>query len=276
VAAAVAASVLAWWFGGPLRAVTPAPHGPEMVEVRELWTWLERNRSDEWGRVYLQDTFEKPRPGMELSQSHVLALTAHHTGIRQLGATYGVAPYVTAMWTSSEFGTVYKRFIWDQEDIDGVMDWMWASNATHIVASDVRTGQQLDTSDAFESLYRGGRFGVYRAVSVPNEWASVVAPGAGVVETRFQSGRYRLDIRLNRPGDVLVKSSYHPDWRLSSLFPIQIAADESGLMRLQDLPTGPSEVQIRFHPAAWPGVAAAGTWAVIVAGLIFGRRRRSE
>jgi hypothetical protein len=180
------------------------------------------------------------------------------------------------LWTSSEFGTVYKISVRGQEDVGDVLDAMRASNATHIVTSDVRAQQVLDASGSFERLYRGGRFSVFRAPSVANEWASVAVPASGFVQTRFQTGQYRLDMSLDRPGDVVVKSSYHPGWRLSGGCPGRLAEDEWGLMRLKDVPAGRSEALISFRPAVWPGVISAAAWASILAGLVFGRRRRPE
>jgi hypothetical protein len=271
IAAAVAVAA-AWWFGAPLRAVTPPPSGPEMAEVGRLWEWLEANRSDEWGRVYLQDTFERPRPDVKLSQSHVLALTAYRSGVRQLGATYGVSPYRTALWTTSDFGMVFRRRVGEEGDVERLTDRMWASNATHIVTSDAGTSRLMGTSDVFERLFVAGRFSVFRATAIRNEWASALGAGIEVDSVHFRTGRYRLKIRADRPGDVLVKSSYHPAWRFSGLSPIRVHVEETGLMRLKDLPAGQSEVAITFRRARWPRVLSAWSWFVIIAGLVLTRR----
>jgi hypothetical protein len=268
-----AAVAAAGWFGAPLRAVTPDPRGREVAEVEALWRWLGANHTGRWGRVYLQDTFEKPRSDVKLSQSHILALSAWRTGVRQVGGTYGVAPYKTALWTSSEFGMLYRRYVRDEEDLEVLSDWMWASNATHIVSSDARTTRVLEASERFERLYRGGRFEVFRALGVEDEWASALSAGVDVSPVRFQTGRWALQVLAATPGDVLVKSSYHPAWRCSGSFRCGIQADETGLMRLPDLPVGKSEIFLTFRPMRWPGVLSALSWVVIAAGLILASRR---
>jgi hypothetical protein len=276
IAAAAVAVLAAWWFGAPLRAVTPAPRGPEVAEVEALWKWLGANRTKDWGRVYLQDTFERPRGDVKLSQSHILALTAHRTGVRQVGATYGVVPYRTALWTSSEFGMLYRGVVASDRDLERVSARMWASNATHIVTSDLRTARILEASDQFEQLYAGGRFSVFRAGSISNGWASPIGPQVEVLSTRFETGRYRLKIRAAGPGGLLVKSSYHPGWRFSGTAAIRVNVGESGLMELRRLPVGESEISMTFRLDRWPSVVAALSWLVIAAGLVLIPRRPSS
>ncbi len=84
VSAAVCVGLCVWW-GAPLRAASPKKNSREMTDVRALWTWLDKNKSGDWGRVYLQDTFMTPPENAELARSHVLSLTAHEAGVRQLG-----------------------------------------------------------------------------------------------------------------------------------------------------------------------------------------------
>jgi hypothetical protein len=271
-APAVLAVAVAWWVGAPLRAVTPAPGCAEMAEVDALWSWLKDNRTDEWGRVYLQDTFERPRRDVKLSQSHILALTARRTGVRQVGATYGVAPYRTALWTPGEFGLLYRIAVAGQEDLDKVESRMWASNATHLVTSNRRSSGILDGSEDFERLYTGGRFAVFRATSTSSEWVSPLDPGVEVLSAVFETGRYRLRVRCRGPGSVLVKSSYHPGWRFSGVSTVYLHVDELGLMRVRQLPEGESDISMTFRLSRWPGVLSALAWTVIVAGVVLVHR----
>ena len=276
-AAAAIASGL--WFGKPLKAVAAPANGAEMAEVEALWDWLAKNQTEDWGRVYLQDTFELPRPDVKLSQSHVLALTSQRTGVRQLGAFYGVAPYRTVSWTPSEFGTLFRKFVRDDESISRIQRQLWATNSTHVVTSDPRTRRQLAETANFRLLHRVGRFAVYRATQVASQWVSPLKPGVEVNADEFQTGRIRFDIRLSRPGaEVLVKSSYHPAWRLSTsreLRPL-IRMENSGLMRLEGLDTGTSTIEMEYRPARWPLWLSAFSWASILAIYVTGKKQRSK
>jgi hypothetical protein len=263
------------WFGRPLRAVAVPANGAEMAEVEALWDWLAKNRSEDWGRVYLQDTFELPRPHVKLSQSHILALTSHRTGVRQLGAFYGVAPYRTVSWTPSEFGTLFRKFMRDDEYISRIQAQMWATNSTHVVTSDPRTRRQLAEAANFRLLHGVGRFAVYRATQVASQWVSPLQPGVEVTADEFQTGRIRFDIRLSRPGaEVLVKSSYHPAWRVSTSRESRprIRLENSGLMRLEGLDMGTSTIGIEYRPARWPLWLSAFGWASILAIYVTGKK----
>jgi len=271
------ALMIAFQAGAPLRAAVPDPAGNEMDEVRALWKWLEENRQEDWGRVYVQDTFEKPRAGVELSQSHVLALTARETGVRQLGATYGVVPYLTARWTPSEFGTLFRGTVRDTGDVVRVVDWMRLANATHVVTSDTSTARTLAVSGQFEDLFAVGRFNVLRAAAIGSEWVAAEGPGVETLWARFETGRYAMRLRGDGSGSVLVRSSYHPFWRFAGPDRIGVNVEDTGLMRLVDLPPGETEVTMTFLPPAWPLLLSAGSWFVIAAVWVFagpGRKRR--
>ncbi|MCK5406760.1 MAG: hypothetical protein KAJ37_04875, partial [Candidatus Krumholzibacteria bacterium] len=276
-AAAAIASGL--WFGKPLKAVAAPANGAEMAEVEALWDWLAKNQTEDWGRVYLQDTFELPRPDVKLSQSHVLALTSHRTGVRQLGAFYGVAPYRTVSWTPSEFGTLFRKFVRDDESISRIQRQLWATNSTHVVTSDPRTRRQLAETANFRLLHRVGRFAVFRAPQFASQWVSPLKPGVEVTADEFQTGRIRFDIRLSRPGaEVLVKSSYHPAWRLSTSRESRplIRLENSGLMRLEGLDAGASTIEMEYRPARWPLWLSAFSWALILAIYVTGKKQRTK
>jgi len=248
-----AAVGLSFWFAAPLRAVVPSPHGPEMAEVKGLWEWLSRNRSDDWGRVYLQDTFERPRPEAKLSQSHVLALTARRTGVCQLGAGYGISPFRTVDWTPSEFATLFRRYINDDERVGYVKDMMWGTNATHLVTCDARVGRRLETSAGFDVLHRVGRFVVFRLNEIECRWADPLTAGVEVPSAEFAPGRYRLLVRSSNPsGRVLVKSSYHPHWRATGQPGLKLRAESSGLIGLEGMNAGETEVALDYRPPRWP------------------------
>lgn len=275
-AVAVLAVTLGWWVGGPLRAVVAPTDGAEMAEVESVWEWLEENRTGEWGRVYLQDTFAMPGPDLKLSQSHVLALTSHRTGVRQLGASYGVAPYRTSFWTPSEFETLFRRRVQDQDRVRGVRKKMWATNSTHVVISDELTRQQMEASGIFETLCQKGRFTVFHLATIAGEWVSPMKDGATVRVSEFETGRYRFEVRASRPGvGLLVKSSYHPNWRLTAEPGVSLGWDTSGLMRLEGADAGVTEIEIEYRPPVWPTWVSVCGWVGILVVYATGRRRRS-
>jgi hypothetical protein len=80
-------------------------------------------------------------------------------------------------------------------------------------------------------------------------------------------------LRADRSGDVLVKSSYHPSWRFSGSARVGVHVEETGLMRVTDVPRGRSEVAITFRQLRWPRVVSACSWLAIAAGLAWSRRR---
>jgi hypothetical protein len=278
---AVAAVGLSFWFAAPLRAVVPSLQGPEMAEVRGLWEWLSRNRSDDWGRVYLQDTFERPRAEAKLSQSHVLALTAQRTGVYQLGAGYGISPFRTVDWTPSEFGTLFRRYINDHERVGYVKNMMWGTNATHLVTCDARVGRRLEASAGFEVLHRVGRFVVFRLNEIECRWADPLTAGVDVLPAEFAPGHYRLVVRSSNPsGRVLVKSSYHPHWRVAGPPGLKLRPESSGLMGLEGMSMGETEVSLDYRAPRWPFGLSTACWIAIVVLVVAaavrpgGRRRR--
>jgi hypothetical protein len=273
---AAAAVVIGWWIGHPLREATPPAHAAEMAEVESLWDWLRENRGDDWGRVYLQDTFELPRADVKLSQSHVLALTAHRTGVRQLGATYGVAPYRTAVWTPSEFGTLFRRFVRDDEAAADVYGNAWVANVTHIVVSDGRTRQKLEDVDSgafgngggFRKLHKTGRFSVFRA-PVDCEWVRSSDRDVVVDSVVFETGRYRFKVRSGRRhGQLAARSTAFPGWRLTAPAGSKLRTGQRGLMVLEGFPTGEFEVEIEFRPDSRPAWLSAFCWIAIVAAFV--------
>jgi hypothetical protein len=99
-------------------------------------------------------------------------------------------------------------------------------------------------------------------------------PGTKVFETEFETGRYRLVVQADRPGaSVLVKSSYHRNWRVTAKAGNRLDMDESGLMRLRDIGVGRSEIEIDYRPAAWPTWLSVCGWVGILAVLTAPRRR---
>ena len=247
------AAVAGLLWGGTLREVVPDRAGAEMKEVRKLWSWIEENRDEQWGRIYLQDTFTSPRGERQLEQSHVLALTSGETGARQLGPSYGIAPYRTATWTRSEFGTLYNRRITGEGSITALRRHMWLSNATHIVTSHDATAAQLLASPLFGPLYQSGRYTLFAARRVESTWASGAAGEVDMEVRHYDTGRIILEMGDEYQGeDILVRVSYHPLWRLNAEGDAVTKTDGSGLLRIHGLPEGSGRVDLEFLPSPLP------------------------
>ncbi len=263
-----------FWWSRPIASVVSDPAGAEMKEVRELWNWLADNHDDRWGRVYLQDTFTTPGSPTGLAQSHVLSLTSHETGVRQLGPCYGVAPYRTASWTPSEFGALYRRTIVGEKGVNTLIRLMNLSSATHLVLSDAATRAELTESARFESLYRTGRFEVLRLRNPGPLWAASLSGGAGATVPLFETGRIEVELESGYGGDdLMVGTSYHPGWRITGSDRALLRPDGSGLLRVEGLEPGAGKIELEFVPSRIPlWITLVGCLGVLA--LLFVRGRR--
>ena len=199
-ATAAAGIALCLWLGSPLRAETPALTSDEMTEVRELWEWLSKNKSDEWGRVYIQDTFMTPPLGADLGESHILALTARESGVRQLGPYYGVVPFKTKTWTMGQVGLVYGLRPARPEHFDELRDRMAMTNATHLVVSDPTLGIQIQRAGFFNLLTRIGRFSVFELRGAVSAWVTPIGQEAAVDAVEYRTGAVDCRVSQNPRG----------------------------------------------------------------------------
>lgn len=266
VAAALglAGLALAFGWGAPLRAETPRLDSREMADVRGLWRWLDENHEDDWGRVYLQDTFMTPPESAELSESHVLSLTARESGVRQLGPYYGVVPYKTRGWTMGQVGLLYGMRVRGAEDIDEIRRRLRLSNATHLVTADPVLGMQIEQAPGFRLLERIGRFSVFEAEGIASEWAAPLQNDAAVVVREYRPGFVAFSVERNARGArVLVKASYHPFWKLDGPKGARLVEGPSGLIQVLDVPPGDHEITLDYHEPRWPAWVSIAGWLLI-------------
>ncbi len=278
---AVVALLGATMWGGRLRRVVPPVDGPEMAEVRSLWSWLESNRGDGWGRVYLQDTFATPPRDAKLARSHVLAMTAHSAGVRQLGAAY-VIPYPTAGWTSADLGRIFGLPLDHPDEIKRLLAYARLGNTTHLVTADPQAAAKLSSVDAFEELHRSGRFVVFRIRGTESRWIELLTGG---VEVELVEGGPASDdpgymeFRRRPPSQedvtVLVKTSYHPFWEAWGET-AWVAPHESGLIELHDLSPGLKSAALQYRPPWWPPIVTILAFVSLIAIAIAGSRPHAE
>jgi hypothetical protein len=277
-AAAVCIGLAVWW-GAPLRTAAPKKNSKEMTEVRELWNWLAENKTDEWGRVFLQDTFMTPPENKELWRSHVLSLTAHEAGVRQLGPYYGVVPYKSKTWTMGQIGLVYGMRVTRPEHLAEVKSRMRMTNATHLVAADPVLAARITSAGAFERLAEIGRFTVfeYRDGSHPRGpegWVEPTDGNAAVRVTEYDTGRIAMIIEADASGaSLLAKVAYHPFWKAEGIDGIELGAGRSGLMQVKRVPPGKHTLTLAYSPPLWPGLISILGWIVLVLAAVLPLKR---
>lgn len=255
---------LAFWWGTPLRHETPQAKSKEMTEVRGLWRWLEENRKEDWGRVYIQDTFMTSPVDAELGGSHVLALTAHETGVRQLGPYYGVVPYKTRVWTMGQVGLLYGLRVRGPDDLAEVHRRMIMTNATHLVVADPLLGAQLQGVREFRFLTRVGRFSVFERVDTASGWVTAIQGNAVIEVENFKTGAVDFRVSQNpRGATALVKASYHPFWRLAGPEDARIEEGPSGLIQIERLLPGDHDVSLSYRQPRWPVWVSIAGWLLI-------------
>ena len=246
---------IAFWSGQPLAENAPDPDAAGMQDVRRVWSWLETRDTSGWGRIHLQDTFQLSPGPQGMGASHVLALTARETGVRQVGAAYSIAPYPTVAWTASEFSTLFGKFILQPGDVQYVVDKCWFANATHILTSDPRTADLLKASGAFRSLFRAGRFEVLHWSDYAGAWANRFEDGAGIPGVDFAPGRIAMSLEAaDRTTGLLVKSTFHPFWRVTGPAGVAIAQHPSGLIEVRKPEAVTGNLELNYRPPAWPGL----------------------
>ena len=275
-AAAVIGVGLCVWSGAPLRAETPSAKSDEMTEVRELWDWLSKNRKSTWGRVYIQDTFMTPPLGSSLCDSHVLALTAHETGVRQLGPYYGVVPYKTKTWTMGQVGLVYGLRPASPEHVQELRLRMARTNATHLVVSDPTLGIQIQRSGVLNLLTRIGRFSVFEPRDAASAWVSPLR-GSGVATAAVEEYRTgRVAFRMSGATEdaaYLVKTTYHPFWKMTGSPGAEITEDATGLIRVGRLSGSDRRIQLSYEAPSWPVWVSVAGWLALALLSFLPRKR---
>jgi len=243
----------AFFSGRPLASQSPNPDSPDMADIRRTWAWLAANGQPEWGRVHLQDTFTLEPGPQGLGASHVLALTARETGVRQVGAAYSVAPFATVPWTSSEFSMLFGRFIRQPSEVSYVADMARFANATHILTSDPRTAVLLKASGAFTSLFVAGRFEILELQGYTGAWARGLDNGKPRPDVDFRPGKISVPLAGgDQAHGILVKAAYHPNWRLADPDRAELSAHPSGLIQVTEIQPGLSPLELEFKPSPWP------------------------
>lgn len=200
----------------------------ELTEVRAVWSWLREHHRPDWGRVYVQDTFDVAG-GFALDHSHLLAQTAEQTGVQQLGAYYGNTPYIKPdLW-------IDLAAVDSTDAVTRAITVMQRGNATHLLLCEPNAIDRFGSDPRFQVLVRVGRYTVLGLRNAVSRWAVALDGAADVEMRRLAPGRIQLAIS-SFTSRVAVSESFHPFWRAQPAG-VQLSAGPSGLMQLA-LPDG--------------------------------------
>ena len=264
-AIASVAAAMALWVGVEVHRTVPRLDSPEVAEVRELWQWIEDNHNDR-SRVYVQDTFMCPPLKRELARSHILALTSHETGARQLGAWYGAVPFPTVEWTPGEFGMLFRGFVNTDDRITRLLSLTQLSNSLLVVVTYPELADYLKKSDRLRVVHTIGRFTIFRPVNQTANWTDHRGASA-----RHEEDRIEIELTSAAPrGELVVKTAYHPFWHLDGPDGVALAPTGAGLMHITGL-TRPAALTLDYRPPRWPLLATLAGFVAL--GALFWRFR---
>lgn len=270
VASVLAVAALGW--ATPLRQQVAQANGAELAEVTQLWQFLRAAQRRDWGRVYLQNTYATqplqaddgtPR---RLSHSHVLALTAHETGVRQLGPFYGVTPFATD-WTASAHDNLFGVPTHQPRVYRHAGLWLRRTGCSHLVLADPRLLPGF-IAQGLELLHRSGRFAV---LQLPRAQWPLVHPGQGAearVDARV-AHRLRVALQVREAnGQVRIPYAFSPHWRVVGASPAQLSGDKMGLLVLRAPSPGNLACELLYDPPRHGALLGLGAWLVIAGGLL--------
>lgn len=268
VALALSAIALGAWWGLPLRNDMPADIPADMATLKELSTWLADHAERDWGRIYLQDTFGQRWGEAGLNHSHVLVLTARETRLPQLGTYYGVVPYRTR-WTLSEFNALYGQW---HPTAAAVIEGMEKTNAGILVSSNRRSAEWIAKSGKFSELHRIGRYTVFRRTSGSTGYVDGLRPSNRISAVDFHVGRVAFNVDTEFPrGRVLIKTTWHPWWRLSGIPGGRLIESPEGFLVVDRIPLGNFHVRVWYERSLLPLITSL-LGVVVLIGLMIASR----
>jgi hypothetical protein len=151
---------------------------------------------------------------------------------------------------------------------------MAMTNATHLVVSDPTLGIQIQRAGFFNLLTRIGRFSVFELRGAVSAWITPIGQEAAVYAVEYRTGAVGCRVSQNPRGPVLlVKTSFHPFWRLRGLEDARVTEEPSGLMRLKNLPGGDHRIELRYEAPAWPKWVSVAGWLALALLSFLPRKR---
>ncbi len=271
VALVILSITSAWWWNRPLATLRHSQEARDLSDLRETWRWLKDHKNPAWGRVALQNTFTA-NPSHGLGTGHPMALTRHHTGLRQVGTWYGIQPFPTGVWLSSQFGRLFGSDEHTRTSLQERLDW---SLTDVFVSSHPNGAALLGSLGGFEARHRKGRFvtWVRSGASTPTAWA----PDNAIKVTGETWAVGALTLQVDVPSaesSLVVGVAHHPWWQLDGPSSARLRAHENGLIQVEDLPSGSTELVLQWVPSrAWARAGWIG-WFLLVGFAVGPGRKR--
>lgn len=255
--------VLGGWISDPLRKAVRDSGQRAHREVQALWAAIRSSTvPGDSGRIYVQDTYQNPDiPAGLARNSHVLAFTAAATGIRQLGAYYGMAPQTTAEWTSGEFGRLCGVEANDSRAVPAVRERLQRGQCTQVAVVSKAWADRLAGQSGFFREYQSEWFTLFR-VDNPGSNGVEILSGAGRAAVQHpRPGLATIEYAASAPGGAIrISQAWHPDWKVVDGGSLRFGTDETGLMRVEGLPAGEHVLHLQYAPPAWPVWATWTAW----------------
>ena len=270
---------LGWGLAAPLRRAVRDPGGQTRKEVHALWDVLRSTTNpEERGRVYLQDTYRNPEIPPSLARnSHVLALTAAATGVRQLGAYYGMAPQRTAKWTSGEFGRICGVAPDDPEAVPTVLERLRRGHCTRLAVASPIWAQKFAGQSGLTPEYRSEWFTLFRLAGNGIQTPEILSGDLQAMVNYPNAGQAILDIESAAPGGSLrLAQAWHPDWALEIASGVRLTSDVTGLLRVNHVPAGRQSLVLRYRPPTWPRRISWIIWIGLALAPGWKARRRAQ
>jgi hypothetical protein len=267
-------------FGAPLRSQVGQPEGPAWDDIQELWTWLKSHNGTS-GRVFIQDTFMTEPRDHPFVRSHVLALTAHESGVPQIGPYYSIVPYKTLGVANGEVGEVLGLPVGRENHEGYPLEWRLAelqrrlevTNTTKLVVADPADTEVLVEEGIAEVIWRRGRYTVLSVNQENSGWVS--ADGAEVRVKQWSPGRVVFDVNSASGGTtVLVKQSYHPGWTVSP--GVTISESKDGLLELSVENQSQSNITLVWKPYSEQMWTSGFGFVVLLVWFLVGFRGPAE
>ncbi len=253
--------------GGPLRSVVLDKDGSEMREIRQLWSWLEENKTPDWGRIYLQDPFGSIGP---LGNSHVLALTRRETDIDQVGPLYAGSPFHTVPWLVGESRKLFGSPMRKAGDFTRMLGLIPAANTTRLILHWPDLAAEMVNKGYARYEYHSDNFAVLAMGDYPHSrWAEPLDRSVNVAAEKVNAGLWRVTTDATQTGGAaLIKVSWSPHWKTTRSGDPLVDMHETGLIRLSGLPAGRHITMLEFSQPRWPdfvSIAGWGMWLILLA-----------
>lgn len=266
--AAMSTSCLAvasgFWWSIPLGNDIPDGAREEVRAAQNLAAWLKDHREPSWGRIYVQDTFGRRYPEGGWSRSHIPILVSEQFKAPMLGTYYGVVPY-KSRWTLSEFSRLYNN---TRPTAESLVQAMEMTNTGAIVTSNEETNDFIGKTRAFDKVHEVARYTVWRRRGAKDEPVDGLRPGNVIEHATWKPGEFSFDLTTEKRGRVLLKTSWHPWWRISGVPDAWLRENDNGFLVIDDIPAGHFKVRVWYAPRRLPwrvtgfGLAVLCVWAL--------------